>query len=93
MDPALLTSVPLNSGVWVDDGEFGGVGCDGDVGDGNDADDGEECSGGFPALGTPTGVVVQNVAAECYFDFVGGTVAMEFSAGEGGASFGDAVVN
>lgn len=89
----LLASIALDCGIWVDDGEFVGVGYDFDVVDGHDADDREESSVGFPAFGAAAGVVVGDVSGDLDFDGVGAAVALEGSAAEVGVAFGEAVVD
>jgi hypothetical protein len=93
MHAAVPARVALDRGRGVDNVQFVRVGGDGERGGGEDADDGEQGAGGLPALGAAAGVVVGDVAGEGDLDFVAGAVAVEFSPGEVGRAFGDAVVD
>lgn len=83
----------LNGSALVDDLQLLLVGGDLQIISGDNGNDGEQSSCGLPALRAATGMVVCHVAAQGDFDFVGGTVAVEFAAGEVLAALRDSVVD
>lgn len=83
----------LNGSALVDDLQLLFVGSDLQIISGDNGNDGEQSSCGLPALRAATGMVVCHVAAQGDFDFVGGTVAVEFAAREVLAALSDSVVD
>jgi hypothetical protein len=92
VDATVAARVSLNSRRLVDDLELIGVGRHRDAVAGDDSDEREEGTGGLPALGAATGVVVDNVAGESHHDGVGSAMAADLAASEAGIALGDAIV-
>lgn len=93
MHAAVLASVTLDGGTRVEIHELVAVGGYFEVGDGHDADDGKERPGGLPALGTPAGVVVEDVAGDGHFDSLTSAVAFQRSSREVIFAFCKAIVD
>lgn len=93
VNTAVSTGVALDHGARVEDGQLRRILGYADVFTRNDTDDREQGSGGLPALGAATGMVVGHVALEGNHHLVGRTVAVKGSAREVGVALGDAVID
>ncbi len=80
MDATLLAGVALDSRTLINDGQLVIVCCDFEILNRDDADDSEDSTCWLPTLGTSTGMVVENISSNGYFDFLAGAMAMQLPA-------------
>jgi hypothetical protein len=89
---ALFTGIPLDRHAFVNNFQLLFIGCNYNFVDRNDGNDSEDCTRGLPAFRAATSVVMEYITTESHFNFIVGAMAVEFTAGETGTAFRDAVV-
>jgi hypothetical protein len=82
MNTTLLAGMTLDGGAFINDAQLVLVGRHREIRNGNNSDNREESACRLPALRTPTGVIVKDIAGDGDLYFVTQAMAMQLSTGE-----------